>query len=277
MAHWRESVNPELKAHFERLVTKSAEHKESYEQAKHSAIAQLWTANAIQEKELDELRAKITLLERAIRILAEKGRVGEQTAMKTKFLEKALAEISGKRPEEVLENRRFSAPRDEVSMEKIDANKAMREVISRKAVVKETKNEAQKTKEAEIIDDETDDEEDEEDDEEPEEEKRAAGIVSCSCPNDEKILCRHEGMKKEPGYLYFISKEGNLGRVPMSRGAENEKFKQEILHRCNIKRESEWLYYVDKNMNAARAKMVRKNPEGKKESPAKLKKVLKKL
>ncbi|MEK6864449.1 MAG: hypothetical protein AABX27_04100, partial [Nanoarchaeota archaeon] len=124
MAHWRESVNPELKAHFERLVTKSAQHKETYEQAKHSAIAQLWTANAIQEKELDELRAKIELLERAIGILAEKGRVGEQTAMKTKFLEKALAEISGKRPEEVLENRRFSAPRDEVSMEKIDANKA---------------------------------------------------------------------------------------------------------------------------------------------------------
>ena len=63
-------------------------------------------------------------------------------------------------------------------MEKIDANKAMREVISRKAVVKKA--------------DMTDDEEDEEDDEE----KRAAGIVSCSCPNDEKILCRHEGMKK---------------------------------------------------------------------------------
>ncbi len=277
MAHWRESVNPELKAHFERLVTKSAQHKETYEQAKHSAIAQLWTANAIQEKELDELRAKIELLEKAIGILGEKGKITEQTAMKTRFLEKALAEISGKRPEE----------------DKIDANKAMREVISRKAVVKENKNEAQITKEADMTDDETDDEEDEEDEEEPEEvlenrrfsaprdevsmEKKAAGIVSCSCPNDEKILCRHEGMKKEPGYLYFISKEGNLGRVPMSRGAENEKFKQEILHQCNIKRESEWLYYVDKNMNAARAKMVRKTPEGKKESPAKLKKVLKKL
>lgn len=218
MAHWRESVNPELKTHFERLVTKSAEHKGTYENAKQSAIAQLWTANAIQEKELDEMRTKIELLEKAIGVLAEKGRIGEQTAMKTRFLEKALAEISGKRPEE----------------EKIDANKAMREVISRKAVVKEAVEEA---------------------------ESKAEGSKTCA-EEDSNILCRHPDIVKEKGYLHYISKEGNLARVPMSRGAETEKGKQEILHQCNIQRESEWLYYVDKEMNAARAKMVRKNSEG---------------
>ncbi|MFA5887876.1 MAG: hypothetical protein WC852_04155 [Candidatus Nanoarchaeia archaeon] len=161
MAHWRESINPEIKAHFERLVTKSAEHKEAYEQSKQGAIAQLWTANAIQEKELDELRSKIELLEKAIGILGEKGKLTEQTAMKTRFLEKALAEISGKRSEG----------------EKIDANKAMREVISRKAVVKK----------AEIIEDETDDEDDEEGDEEPEEETE---------PKKEKPKQEKEKLKK---------------------------------------------------------------------------------
>jgi hypothetical protein len=168
MSHWRESVNPELKAHFERLVTKSAQHKETYEQAKHSAIAQLWTANAIQEKELDELRAKIALLEKAIGILAEKGKITEQTAMKTKFLEKALAEISGKRHEE----------------EKIDANKAMREVISRKTVVKK----------AEIIDDETDDEEDDEDD--AEEENEIEDLEAAPESRKEKPKQEKEKLKK---------------------------------------------------------------------------------
>jgi len=243
MVHWRESVNPEIKAHFERLVTKSAQHKEAYEQSKQGAIAQLWTANAIQEKELDELREKIALLEKAIGILAEKGRIGEQAAMKTKFLEKALAEISGKRPEE----------------EKIDANKAMREVISRKAVVKEIKEE-QKAKETEA-----------------EPETYNSESKTCRFEDEDKILCRHEDLKKEPGWLYFISKEGNLARVPMSRGAENEKFKQEILHECKIQREPEWLYYVDKHMNAARANRDRKTSEDKKESPRALKKVLKNL
>lgn len=253
MAHWRDEINPEIKQHFERLVTKSAQHKETYEKANHGAIAQLWTANAIQEKELDELRAKITVLENAIKVLADKGKLAEQAIMKAAFVEKALIDITGKKPEEALENRRLSAPRDEFSKEKIDANKAMREVISRTFVKK-------KDAKSEIEDDDSeDDEEPEDDDGEPEEEKKPARVVSCSCPDDENILCRHPGIAKEKGYLYYISKEGNLARVPMARGnSENEKFKQEILHQCNIQREYGWLYYVDRNMNAARAPMERK-------------------
>ncbi|MDI6737486.1 MAG: hypothetical protein QME12_03125, partial [Nanoarchaeota archaeon] len=230
MAHWRESVNPEIKAHFERLVTKSAHHKEAYENARQSAIAQLWTANAIQEKELDELREKIALLEKAVQVLAGKGKLAEQAVMKANFVEKALTEITGKKPEE----------------EKIDANKAMRDVISRVRVARKMDNEMQNA-------------------EKKEEAMPVPGSCICN-EEDSNVLCRHPNLVKEKGYLYYISKEGNLARVPMSRGSEKEKGKQEILHQCNIKRENEWLYYVDKQMNAAKAKMERK--EAKKESPA---------
>ncbi|HII15265.1 MAG TPA: hypothetical protein HA362_03040 [Nanoarchaeota archaeon] len=169
MAHWRENIDPEIKGHFEKLVAESAKHKEAYGKSNDQAIAQLWTANAIQEKRLAELQEKIDVLEKAIRVLAGKGKLAEQAAMKTRFLEKALAEISGPKKEEVLENRRFSAPRDEVSMEKIDANKVMREVISRKAVKKE---EAAETEEE--PDEENGDEEDDEEEEEAAEPKKAS-------------------------------------------------------------------------------------------------------
>lgn len=115
MAHWREDINPEIKEHFEKLVSKSVQHKETYEKAKDKAVAQLWTVNAIQAKELDELRMKIAVLEKAITVLSEKGKIAEQAALKAKFLEKALMDITGKK----------------AGKETIDANKAMREVISR--------------------------------------------------------------------------------------------------------------------------------------------------
>ena len=146
MAHWREGISPEIKGHFERLVSESAKHKETYEKAKDQALAQLWTANAIQEKKLSEMQAKIDLLERAIKVLAGKGKVAEQAALKANFLEKALAEISGGKKEKEVPG--------------IDANKAMREVISRPPVEKQPEEEP----------DDEDEEEDDEEDSEPEEE-----------------------------------------------------------------------------------------------------------
>jgi len=74
-----------------------------------------------------------------------------------------------------------------------------------------------------------------------------------------EVLCKHPGLKREKGYLYFIDKKGNLARAPMARGGGKKKAKpkQEVLHKCGIKREEGWLYYVDKSMSAARAKMAR--------------------
>lgn len=74
-----------------------------------------------------------------------------------------------------------------------------------------------------------------------------------------EVLCKHPGLKREKGFLYFVDKKGNLARAKMARGGGKKKAKpkQEVMHKCGLKRESGWLYYVDKGMSAARAKMAR--------------------
>jgi len=71
------------------------------------------------------------------------------------------------------------------------------------------------------------------------------------------VCCKHSGIKREPGYLYFVNKQGSLARVRMKRPGMKGGFKQEVLHNCGIKRESGMLYYVDKACNTAAAKMAR--------------------
>ncbi|MEM5793142.1 MAG: hypothetical protein QXY45_02170 [Candidatus Aenigmatarchaeota archaeon] len=71
-----------------------------------------------------------------------------------------------------------------------------------------------------------------------------------------EVLCKC-GIKKEPGYLYFIDKKGNAARVKMARRGEKVDKKQEVLHKCGIKREEGYLYFIDKKGNAARVKMAR--------------------
>jgi len=65
------------------------------------------------------------------------------------------------------------------------------------------------------------------------------------------------GIKREPGFLYFIDKGGNVARCKMARRGQKTDKKQEIVHKSGIKRESGWLYFVDKEGNAARTKMAR--------------------
>lgn len=71
-----------------------------------------------------------------------------------------------------------------------------------------------------------------------------------------EVLCKC-GIKREPGYLYFIDKRGDVARVKMARRGQKIDRKQEVLVKTGIKREEGYLYFVDKNGNAARAKMAR--------------------
>ena len=71
-----------------------------------------------------------------------------------------------------------------------------------------------------------------------------------------EVLCRC-GIRREPGYLYFVDKNGNAARVKMARRGQKSDKKQEVLHQCGVRREKGFLYFVDKSGNVARAKMAR--------------------
>jgi len=65
------------------------------------------------------------------------------------------------------------------------------------------------------------------------------------------------GITKEPGYLYFLDKKGNVSRAKMVRGKEPGGH-PEVVKATNITKEPGYLYYIDKDGNIARAKMARK-------------------
>ena len=71
-----------------------------------------------------------------------------------------------------------------------------------------------------------------------------------------EVVCKC-GIKRQPGFLYFVNKDGNCARVAMARAGKKSSKKQEVLHRCGIKRKSGYLYFIDKKGNAAMAKMAR--------------------
>lgn len=71
-----------------------------------------------------------------------------------------------------------------------------------------------------------------------------------------EVVCKC-GIKRAPGYLYFVNKDGNCARVAMARAGKKSSKKQEVLHRCGIKRKAGYLYFIDKKGNAAMAKMAR--------------------
>ena len=71
-----------------------------------------------------------------------------------------------------------------------------------------------------------------------------------------EVVCKC-GIKRAPGYLYFVNKDGNCARVQMARAGKKTSKKQEVLHKCGIKRKAGYLYFIDKKGNAAMAKMAR--------------------
>ncbi len=71
-----------------------------------------------------------------------------------------------------------------------------------------------------------------------------------------EVLCKC-GIRREPGWLYFVDKHGNAARVRMARRGQKTNKKQEVMHKCGVKREKGYLYFIDKKGNVARTKMAR--------------------
>lgn len=65
------------------------------------------------------------------------------------------------------------------------------------------------------------------------------------------------GLKKEPGYFYFLDKNGNAARIRMARKGQRTDRRPEVLIKCSIKRKTGHLYYIDKKGNVAFTKMAR--------------------
>ena len=71
-----------------------------------------------------------------------------------------------------------------------------------------------------------------------------------------EVVCKCN-IKRQPGYLYFVNKNGDCARVQMARAGKKSSKKQELLHKCGITRKKGYLYFIDKKGNVAMAKMAR--------------------
>ena len=78
------------------------------------------------------------------------------------------------------------------------------------------------------------------------------------------------GVKREPGFLYFIDKQGNVSKTKMARGQKVKGGKStQVVVKCGIKRKEGYLYYLDKQGDVSCAKMVRRKGGSAKKKPAK--------
>jgi hypothetical protein len=78
-----------------------------------------------------------------------------------------------------------------------------------------------------------------------------------------KVVCKC-GIKREPGYLYFLDKKGNVARVQMARAGKKTSKKQQVVYKAGIKRKDGYLYYIDKKGNVVETKMQRGRKKSKK-------------
>ena len=67
---------------------------------------------------------------------------------------------------------------------------------------------------------------------------------------------KNTGVTKQPGFLYFLDKNGHVSRTKMARGADRSGT-PEVVANAGVQRESGWLYFIDKDGDVSRAKMAR--------------------
>lgn len=67
------------------------------------------------------------------------------------------------------------------------------------------------------------------------------------------------GITKEPGYLYFLDKDGDIGRSKMarSRAKDQPKPPKEKVKILGVQKEKGYLYFVDKDGDVSRSPMAR--------------------
>jgi len=68
------------------------------------------------------------------------------------------------------------------------------------------------------------------------------------------------GITKEPGYLYFIDKDGDISRAEMARAGRKKasrKPKPEKVAKTGVTKEPGFLYFVDKNGDVGCSEMAR--------------------
>ena len=67
---------------------------------------------------------------------------------------------------------------------------------------------------------------------------------------------KNTGIIKEPGFLYFLDKNGHVSKTKMARGSDKSGT-PEVVANAGVQRESGWLYFIDKDGDISRAKMAR--------------------
>jgi hypothetical protein len=70
------------------------------------------------------------------------------------------------------------------------------------------------------------------------------------------------GVKKEKGYLYYVDKEGDVGRSKMARGGtKGQKGPQEKVAIVGVKKDKHRLYFIDKEGDIGSKPMNRPTKE----------------
>ena len=65
------------------------------------------------------------------------------------------------------------------------------------------------------------------------------------------------GIKREPGFLYFVNRQGFAARTRMARAGVRRTGGIEKLSTMSVKKEKGYLYFIDKQGDISRAKMAR--------------------
>ena len=81
-------------------------------------------------------------------------------------------------------------------------------------------------------------------------------------PAPPKLCLEDFGLKKEPGYFYYVDSDGHISRNLMARGPEPAG-PRELMAKTGIERETGWLYYVNKQGCIQKARMRRGPPRSK--------------
>ena len=64
------------------------------------------------------------------------------------------------------------------------------------------------------------------------------------------------GIKRKPGYLYYVDKKGDVSMAKMARGKKKGGNPVKVA-KCGIKKKKGYLYFIDKKGDVSMAKMAR--------------------